>query len=325
MVKNYPYFKNLSQLFFFILVSMWLSHVYPQPPSSGRGRFSGIAVDEAGKPVAYASVHLIWKEDPSVIRKTKTNTKGRFRFVNLGSGTWELWVKSKGYVSTYMPLKIRQLVALPLIKVILKKPTKALLMELLKDSGNLLEQGHHLYDSGRYDEARAFYTEFLQQHPEFYQVHLFIGDCYKAIGETEKAMAEYQKMLKSIAEMSPPEKARLYSAVGDLYLRREDPATAVTYFDQALEWDPDPQLSYSLGQVFLSLNRGKEAIHYFERAAALKTDWGDPYLKLGYIYLNSGNPKKAAANFRKFLELSPNSHEAGAIKELIKKLSKTLD
>jgi tetratricopeptide (TPR) repeat protein len=212
-----------------------------------------------------------------------------------------------------------------LIKITLKKPTKALLMELLKGSGDLLEQGHQLYDSGRYDEARAFYTEFSQQHPEFYQVHLFVGDCYKAVGETEKAMAEYQKMLKSIAEMSAVEKARLYSAVGDLYLRREDPAAAVTYFDQALEWNPDPQLPYHFGEVFLSMNRGKESIHYFERAAALKKDWGDPYLKLGYIYLNSGDPKSAAANFRKFLELSPNSNEAAVIKALIKKLSKTLD
>ena len=169
------------------------------------------------------------------------------------------------------------------------------------------------------------YNPDFDVHPEFSQVHIFIGDCYKAIGANEQAMAEYQKMLESIAEMDPSEKSRLYTAVGDLYLRREDPATAVTYFDQALEWDPDPQLSFHLGQVFLSMNRGEESLRYFERAAAFKTGWGDPYLKLGYIYLNSGDPKSAAANFRKFLDLSPHSHQTAAIKALIKKLSKTLD
>ncbi len=318
--------KKISCLLcFFILVFMWLSYVHPQSPSKGRGRFSGIVVDEAGKPVANASVHLIWKEDPTVIRKDKTNTKGKFRFGNLGSGAWELWVKAKGYVSTYMPIDIRQLASLPVIKIILKKPTKTLLMGLLKDSSSLLEQGHQLYDSGRYDEARAFYTEFLRQHPEFYQVHLFVGDCFKAIGANEQAMVEYQKMLNSIAKMSPSEKAKLYAAVGDLYLRREDPAAAVTYFNQALELDPDPQLCYYLGQAFLYMNQGKESIHYFERAAELKKGWGAPYLKLGYIYLNAGDPKNAVANLKKFLELSPHSHEAVAIKELIKKLSKTLD
>jgi tetratricopeptide (TPR) repeat protein len=326
MKKIKKSFKKIPGfLCFVILASMWLSHVHPQSPSRGRGRFSGLVLDEAGKPVANASVHLIWKEDPAIIRKNKTNAKGRFRFIDLGSGTWELWVKAKGYVSTYMPIRIRQLTRLPVINITLKKPTKALLMELLKDSGRLLDQGHQLYDSGRYAEARIFYAEFLRQHPEFYQVHLFVGDCYKAIGANEQAMAEYQKMLEVIAQLAPAEKARLYTAVGDLYLRREDPAAAVTYFDQALEWDPDPRLSYHLGQVFLSMDRGKESIHYFERAAALKTGWGDPYLKLGYIYLNSGDPKSAVANFRKFLELSPNSHESTAIKALIKKLSKTLD
>lgn len=304
---------------------MGLSHVHPQSPSRGRGRFSGVVLNEAEKPVAGASVHLVWKEDPAVIRKTKTNRKGRFQFAYLGSGTWELRVKAKGYVNTYMPVKIRQLIRLPVIKITLKKPTKALLMELLKESGRLLEQGHQLYDSGRYEEARVFYAEFLQQHPEFYQVHLFIGDCYKAIGANQQALAEYQKMLELIAELDSSEKASVYIAVGDIYLRREDPTTAVTYFNQALQWYPDPQLSYHLGQVFLSKNRGEESIHYFQRAAALKSGWGDPYLKLGYIYLNSGDPKSAAAHFRKFLELCPNCHEAPAINALIKKLSKTLD
>lgn len=323
-MKKKRFKKNFCFLCFFILVSMWLSHVNPQS-AKGKGRFLGLVVDEAGKPVAKASVTVIWKEDPSVIRKTKTNTRGRFHFIDLGSGTWELRVKEKGYVNTYLPLQIRQSTRQPLIRIILKKPTKALLMELLKGSGNLLEQAHQLYDSCKYDEARILYAQFLQQHPEFYQVHLFVGDCYKALGANEQAMAEYQKMLGSIAEMSQSDKAKLYAAIGDLYLCREDLSTAVTYFNQSLELDPDPQFSYHLGQVFLSLNIAKESIHYFEKAAALKTGWGDPYLKMGYICLNSGDTKNAVANFRRFLELSPKSPEAAVIKALIKKLSKTLD
>jgi Tfp pilus assembly protein PilF/5-hydroxyisourate hydrolase-like protein (transthyretin family) len=319
-------FKKKSWfLCFFILVSIWISHVHPQTHSRGWGRISGIAIDEAGAPIVNANVQVIWQEDPAVIRKTKTNTKGRFRFKDLESGTWELWVKAKGYISTFKSTKIQPLIKIPLIKITLKKPTMALLMELLKGSSSLLEQGHKLYDASRYDEARTFYTKFLQQHPEFYQVHLFVGDCYKNIGENEQAMAEYRQMLDLIAEMAPTEKSRLYTALGYLYLRREKPEAAVIYFDSALEWDPNPQLSYHLGQVFLSLNRGEESIRYFKRAAALKTSWGDPYLKLGYIYLNSGDPKSAAANFRKFLDLSPNAHQAAAIKAFIKKLSKTLD
>jgi len=308
----------------FILAGLWLSHVHAQS-GRGKGQLPGIVINEAGEPVANASVQLIWQEELAVSRETNTNTRGKFRFIDLASGKWELWVKAKGYVSTYMPLEIRQLAKIGEIKIILKRPTKALLMELLKDSGRLLEQGHQLYDAGRYDEARAFYSEFLKQHPEFYQVHLFMGDCYKALGANELAMAEYQKMSESIARMTPAEKAMLYAAVGDFYLRREDPASAVKYFDQSLEWNPDPQLCFHLGQDFLSMNRKEESIRYFNRAAALKTGWGDPYLQLGYIYLNSGEPDNAAVNFKKFLELSPDADESAAIKVLLKKLLKTLD
>lgn len=318
-LKKIPWFS-----YFFILTALGFSHVHAQS-GRGKGQLAGIVIDEAGKPAANASVQLIWQKEPTVIRKTNTNTRGKFRFIDLGSGTWELWVKAKGYVSTYMPLEIRQLSKRPMIRIILKKQTRASLMELLKGSGSLLEQGHQLYDAGKYDEARAFYTEFLKQHPEFYQVYLFVGDCYKAVGKNELAMAEYQKMSRLIARMTPSEKAMLYAAEGDFYVRREDPETAVKYFDQALEWEPDPELCFHLGQVFLSMNRGEESIHYFKRAAALKTGWGDPYQQLGYIYLNSGEPENAVTNFKKFLELCPNANESAGIKALIKKLSKTLD
>ncbi|MCP5048341.1 MAG: tetratricopeptide repeat protein, partial [bacterium] len=82
----------------------------------------------------------------------------------------------------------------------------------------------------------------------------------------------------------------------------------------------DHILAYNVGEIFFSNNKTEEAIRYFNQAATIKPDWGQPHLKIGYAYLNSADYKNAIAAFKKFLELDPQSKEAPAIKDVIKSL-----
>jgi tetratricopeptide (TPR) repeat protein len=312
------------RLVVFIMVLLCPNHIHAQF-GGGKGQVSGKVIDEADKPVAHADIQIIWQGELRVIRRTTTDNNGRFRFTGLGSGYWEIWVSAKGYERINTRIQLRQLVKGSEIRIILRKLTEMQLKELLKGSSNLLKEGHQLFDAGKYNEARVLYTRILKQQPELFQIYIFIGDCYKAVGAHERAMEEYLKIMDIIDQMPPAVKANLYRALGDLYLHRENAKTATIYFDQALQWDPDPNQCYRLGEAFMNMDQAEEAIYYFKQAAALKKDWSDPYLKLGYIYLNSGEPKVAVDNFERFLELSSNTSHKAAIKVLIKKLSKTLD
>jgi Tfp pilus assembly protein PilF len=111
------------------------------------------------------------------------------------------------------------------------------------------------------------------------------------------------------------------AAIGDLYIRKNDLKTAQEYLKKSLELSPtDEILAYNVGEIFFSNNKTDEALMYFKLASSIKPNWSQPYLKLGYVYLNAGDFANAKVSFNKFLELDPQSQDAQAIKDLLDSL-----
>ena len=59
-----------------------------------------------------------------------------------------------------------------------------------------------------------------------------------------------------------------------------------------------------------------------ELAIQIKSDWSEPYLKLGYVFLNKGDNAKAIENFEMFLKLEPDSERSTNVKNIINNLKK---
>ena len=294
----------------------------------GIGRLKGIVIDEEGNHVANATIEIVWHVDKKIKHETRTNKKGRFVFMNLGSGNWQIFANAEGFRQTEAMAAVQQLTNNPVIKVVMRRPTKSvevMMEEKLKKSSGLVDKANALYGEAKFDEARELYEEFLEKQPEYYQTHIFIGNCYKEQGEFDKAMVEYQKLLDKTADADTERdrklRAQTNAALGDVYVRKNDMETAQEYFKKSLELYPkDEILAYNVGEIFFSNNKTEEAIHYFKLAASIKPDWGEPHLKLGYTYLNTADYKNAVASFKKFLELAPQSKQAAEITELIKSL-----
>jgi len=81
-------------------------------------------------------------------------------------------------------------------------------------------------------------------------------------------------------------------------------------------------LAYNVGEIYFSTQKIDEAIHYFTISTQIKPDWPLPYLKLGYVYLNKGDYSNAEANFKKFLEMDPNSPEAPTVQNILEYIAK---
>jgi tetratricopeptide (TPR) repeat protein len=79
----------------------------------------------------------------------------------------------------------------------------------------------------------------------------------------------------------------------------------------------DPKKMFALGEELLLKDDLENAIRCFALASRQKPDWSAPYLKMGYTYFNLGDTNKALENFKKFLELDPQSSDAPAVKELV--------
>ncbi len=97
---------------------------------------------------------------------------------------------------------------------------------------------------------------------------------------------------------------------GDVYYNDGDLARAVREYRQGLAFDGESvNLLNSLAVVYVQMNRYRDAIPLFEKAAALDTtDFMAPF-NLAFAYLEQGRVDAAIAAFEKALAIDPDSQD----------------
>jgi tetratricopeptide (TPR) repeat protein len=295
---------------------------------AGRGtaRIGGTVKDEEGKPVIGAKVVLEHQEEKGALRDAKTDKKGKWSIIGLGTGIWKLTVTAEGYEPYEQVIFVSQLERNPSIDVILKKIKIA--EPEYEEGVEFLEEGNKLFNEGKFDEAISAYKKFLEKNPSAYQVHFNIGNCYKEKGDFEKAIEEYNIVLSETKAKGVDLKgeklyAKTLAAMGEVLVKKGDYQSAQTYFQQSLDLNPqDENLAYNVGEIYFSSGKIEEAIQFFNLAIQIKPQWSEPYLKLGYVYLNKNDLEKAKEMFKKYLELAPDAPNAEEIKKVIQSLEK---
>jgi tetratricopeptide (TPR) repeat protein len=320
-------FKTLSPLILLAFLSFCLAASAAAQAGRGVGRIGGVVVDEAGKPVPSAKIVMTLLPNKTEKRETDSDKKGEWGVIGLGTGDWLIMASAVGYIPESRQVYVRQLERNPKIIFKLKK-AQAAEKVVYEDEGflQLLDQTNALYNEGKYSEAIALSEQFIEKNPKAYQAYLGIGDCYQAMGELDKAMDNYNLALDRAKEDKTSGKVvsvKALSGIGSCYLKKQDFEQAKKAFEQSLELSPEDEiLAYNVGEIYFSNQQIEEALHYFELAAQIKPGWSDPYLKLGYVYLNKGDNIKAIENLEKFLALEPDSPRSASAKEIIKQLKK---
>lgn len=319
--------KSFFKLSLFIVTVLCFASFILAQAGRGKARISGVVKDEQGNGIKSAKIVIEFLEDAQVMREITVNKKGEWAIMGLGTGTWRVTASAEGYISVYKDVYIHQLEINPKITLILKKtiqPDQAMIED--ESSFGLLEKTNQLFTEKKYDEAIALLKQFLEINPNVYQAIINIGDCYREKGELEQALEEYNKALeqaKKDESMGMEMTAKALARIGECYMRKEDFETAQDYFKLSIESYPENEiLAYNVGEIYFSNQRIDEAIYYFELSTQIKSDWGPPYLKLGYAYLNKGDYENAKLNLNKFLELDPESPEAPRVENMIDYLEK---
>jgi tetratricopeptide (TPR) repeat protein len=291
----------------------------------GQGRLNGKVFDKDGKPVTGAEIKLAFEGGAEF--SAVTDAKGVWGVIGLGTGTWTVTVKAKGYLPVSQSVYVRQLERNPPVEIRLEQEAAG--SGVVQDEASFadLEQGNAMFAEGRYDSALVMYEEFLKKNPGAYQVNLNIGDCHREKGDYDKAIEAYNKLLKDAEADTAGGKAMTakgLAAIGLCYLRQGNLEEAQGYFVRSIEVAPEDELlPYNVAEIYFSNQDIDRAQKYFEMAAAIKPDWPDPYLKLGYVYLNKADMAKAAENFEKFLKLEPeDSPRAEQVKAILASIKK---
>lgn len=313
----------------FVFLLLALTPSVKSQEGRGFGRIKGVVEDQDGNPIQNALVEATSLKFSHVKFKTKTDKKGEWAILGLGTGNYRVKASAKGYYSDYRDIQVKQLEINPEIRFVLKKIREAE-TSTIKDESSLIlfEEGNKLFNEKKYEEAISSYKKFLEKNPKAYQAHINIGNAYKEMGELERALEEYNLVLeKAEGESSDASlkeiMARALAGIGEIYLKKQDFQNARKYLEKSIEVFPkDESLAYNVGEIYFSNQKIDEAIRFFELAKKIKPDWGKPYLKLGYAYLNKGDLSKAKENLEKFLAIEPDSPQAATARNILDYLKK---
>ncbi len=142
------------------------------------------------------------------------------------------------------------------------------------------------------------------------------GRMLETDGRWDAALDAYQDALSL-----DPTRSSLYSEIAASYARRGEWRNAVDYANRAVNVDPDNLDAHRiLSGVYTSLlsNSGgqdisaeyvESAIEALEHVVRLSPEETEAYLMLGRLYRTIGEPERALAVYRDFLQVEPGSEE----------------
>jgi tetratricopeptide (TPR) repeat protein len=320
------FWKSYQRVFIWIIIPFLLAGSAWAQAGRGKGRLSGLVVDENQNSIPSAKIVCEFIENMELKKETTSDNKGEWAILGLGTGMWRVTASKGGYIPQFFEVHVRQLQRNPKVNLTLKKIEGEGAVLKNQDSLNMLEQANVLFKEQKYDEAVSLMQQFLEQNPEAYQAYASIGDCYREKGDFDPAIENYNIVLekaKTDDSMRKEMTARALAGIGECYLEMQDFEKAQSYFEQSIEAYPENEiLAYNVGEIYFSNQKIDEAIQYFTISTQVMPDWPPPYLKLGYVYLNKGDYGNAEVNFKKFLEMNPNSPEAPTVQNILDYIAK---
>jgi tetratricopeptide (TPR) repeat protein len=151
------------------------------------------------------------------------------------------------------------------------------------------------------------------------QIYLNQNRYQEAIATLEKALDLNPPNRKVIEDML----AQVYSAQGESYYRAKNYEKAVESYEKAVSYNDNiTEYYYSMGWAQYMIGRdnqikGRPYLKYYREAIkaftnAVKIDSGHvrSYSALARVYVRMNNPEEAAKNYRKVIEIDPDSPEA---------------
>jgi len=280
----------------------------------GSGRVEGRVLAPDGTPVVGATLNLVHTErkgGPTI----KTDKKGRWAFLGLVAGTWNVDVEAPGYavrqVSFNLPSEASHLDPM---EIRLEKsgpaPVPPEVLETVK-------KADEAYKAGRFAEAQAEYEKLLALRPDLATtIHQQMGFSLVQQKKYPEALEHLQKVLDADPANAP---IRVIAAQAALSGGLVDRGLALLKaLDESAIKTPD--VFFNLGVALINANRPEDAIPYFDKSIALDAAYADGYFRRGLAYLQLGKMAEAKADLQKFVELAPTGAEADLARKALTQL-----
>ncbi len=321
----------------------------------GRGRLQGVVTDPEGQPIEGAKVTLTFAQvlEGGGPESLETNKKGRWSFLGLAGGSWQIVIEYDGYVPSEGQVNVTEFGVNPMIEVELRPIPEEMLAEAAATVVmEAVDDGNRLFTEGKWAEARTAYQTALAEIAAEDQPPVLMGVAQTWAQEGNRAQAittlkqilaidaahaealgllaqlyyqegDVQRAIDTLktAHEATPDDPRLVQLLVDLLVRADREDEAAEYMDKLPEGQTlsaDTVLNLGIDKY----NQGEldEALELFNRGVAENPDNPDTYYYRGLTHLGKGKSPEAAADFRKMLELAPEHSLAGEAKQFLEHL-----
>jgi tetratricopeptide (TPR) repeat protein len=290
----------------------------------GTGRMAGRVVDEAGQPIEGVKVKLFLPAGNGGTEAT-SNKKGDWAVGGIGSGAWQVDFEKAGYETRRVTVDIEQMNPKPPMNIVMKKAApdaNQVIAEALKQANGLIAEK-------KYAEAQAIFADLLTKFPQAYQLELQIARAYHAEGAFDKEIEHLKKYIEK-----DPANVEIKLLTGSMMIQKgnaeEGKAMLASVDDSAVK---DPMVFVNVGINLMNQNKAKDALPFFEKAAARFPESPDAYFYRGMVNVQLGTtlrPDNQAegdkllaagkADLSKFLQMAPNAPEAAAAQKMLEAL-----
>ncbi|WP_161890110.1 tetratricopeptide repeat protein [Pontibacter russatus] len=158
------------------------------------------------------------------------------------------------------------------------------------------------------DSAAYYFNQGIAQNKRSYINYVGLGKLALMQGDNAKAEQNFSEALNGRGKKDP----FVLAMIGEAYVSAPNATEAqinkgVDYLKQSLERDNKNALAnIILGDAYLKLKKGGEAMSSYDRAIQLNDQNPLAYYKRGQLYTSSRNYNEAEQAFNKAIEIDPN-------------------
>ena len=284
--------------------------------SGGQVLFGDLKVDEReaqGSGMATFQV-LLYSEAGNVLARQTVPSNGRYRFLDLPSGRYELVVEYENTevaritVSLNSPFKtdFRQDIEFQWKGTRASKATVISAAQFYQRSAAnaaLFRQAMQANDKKQYERAIELMREIVDADDRDFPVWTELGTNFFITKTYFEAESCYLKALQLRPDFVPA-----MINLGRLRITVKNLDAAIEVLNRAVKVQPtSPEANYFLGEAYLDAKLGSRAVPYLNEAIRLDPEkMADAHLLLGALYNAKGLKDKAAAEYSAFLKLRPN-------------------
>jgi tetratricopeptide (TPR) repeat protein len=159
--------------------------------------------------------------------------------------------------------------------------------------------------------GESLWLDVVQKYPTSPRAHQNLGYYYGKRGEVQKEIEEYQIALNLKPGSHSIIKPLIHYSLGLAYLKRGESVKAENQLLRAVALDPRLDKAYSaLGILYMGKEDYDRALFYFDKSLAHNKKEYRVFVNIGHIYLKKGNAEKAIPFFLKALDIEKNYKSA---------------